>query len=60
MNTMVMLGNTITMVDSYSMRDIDVKVIHVIDDETVIVLDDMDVPFKAMYDDVDGYWNLLD
>lgn len=57
---MVKIGDMITMVDSYSMTDVDVKVIYVIDDETVVVIDDRDVPFKAVYDEVDDYWSLLD
>ena len=55
---MVKIGDMITVVDSYSMTDVDVKVIHVIDDETVIVLHDGHVPLKAAY--VDDSWSLLD
>lgn len=57
---MVKIGDMITMVDAYSMTNLDVKVIYVIDDETVIVIDDANVPFKAVYDDADDCWNLLD
>lgn len=57
---MIKIGDMITMVDSYSMTELGAKVIYVIDDETVIVIDNANAPFKAVYDDVDDCWILLD